>query len=74
MKSSIFLRQQTEQDVKNFSQDVVVTGSDDPQQILEEEAKALAQFNKVGSVDDFRNFQEESLEKRNNFSTTTNEY
>lgn len=74
MKSLIFLRQQTEQDVKNFSQDVVVTGIDDPQQILEEEAKALAQFNKVSSAFDFRNFQEQSLEKRNNFATTTNEY
>jgi hypothetical protein len=40
-------RQQTEQDVRNFSRDFVVNTNDDPQKILEEEAKALAQFNKV---------------------------
>ena len=40
-------RAQTEQDLKSFSRDFVVNDSDDPQKILEEEAKALAQFNKV---------------------------
>lgn len=55
MATLIFLRQQTEQDVKNFSQEIVLTGSDDPQKILEEEAKALEQFNKVSSIDDLRN-------------------
>jgi hypothetical protein len=40
-------RQQTEQDLKSFSRDLIFNDSDDPQKILEEEAKALAQFNKV---------------------------
>lgn len=40
-------RAQTEQDLKSFSRDFVFNDSDDPQKILEEEAKALAQFNKV---------------------------
>ncbi|CAF3189946.1 unnamed protein product [Rotaria socialis] len=39
-------RQQTEQDLKSFSRDLIFNDSDDPQKILEEEAKALAQFNK----------------------------
>ncbi|UJR35619.1 hypothetical protein I4U23_028369 [Adineta vaga] len=39
-------RQQTEQDLKSFSRDLILNDSDDPQKILEEEAKALAQFNK----------------------------
>ncbi|CAF3711130.1 unnamed protein product [Rotaria sordida] len=39
-------RQQTEQDLKSFSRDFIFNDSDDPQKILEEEAKALAQFNK----------------------------
>jgi hypothetical protein len=43
----IFFRQQTEQDLKSFSRDLIFNDSDDPQKILEEEAKALAQFNKV---------------------------
>jgi hypothetical protein len=33
--------------MKSFSRDVVVNTSDDPHKILEEEAKALAKFNKV---------------------------
>jgi hypothetical protein len=40
-------RQQTEQDLKSFSRDLIFNDSDDPQKILEEEAKALEQFNKV---------------------------
>jgi hypothetical protein len=40
-------RAQTEQDLKSFSRDLIFNDSDDPQKILEEEAKALAQFNKV---------------------------
>ncbi|CAF0946094.1 unnamed protein product [Adineta steineri] len=39
-------RQQTEQDLKSFSRDLIFNDNDDPQKILEEEAKALAQFNK----------------------------
>jgi hypothetical protein len=39
-------RAQTEQDLKSFSRDLIFNDSDDPQKILEEEAKALAQFNK----------------------------
>lgn len=44
---SLVSKHQTEQDLKNFSQDFVVNDSDDPQKILEEEAKALAHFNKA---------------------------
>ena len=40
-------RAQTEQDLKSFSRDLIFSDNDDPQKILEEEAKALAQFNKV---------------------------
>ena len=40
-------RTQTEQDLKSFSRDLIFNDSDDPQKILEEEANALAQFNKV---------------------------
>jgi len=43
----VLSRQQTEQDLRNVSRDFVVNSNDDPQKILEEEAKALAQFNKV---------------------------
>ncbi|CAF1145829.1 unnamed protein product [Adineta ricciae] len=39
-------RHQTEQDLKSFSRDLIFNDSDDPQKILEEEAKALALFNK----------------------------
>lgn len=38
-------RRQTEEDVRNFSRDLIIS-DDDPQKILEEEAKALAHFNK----------------------------
>ena len=50
-------RQQTEQDMKTFSRDFVVPSIDDPQKILEEEAKALAQFNKVCSMKNFHYFE-----------------
>ena len=40
-------RQQTEQDLKNFSRDLIFNDSDDTQRVLEEEAKAIAQFNQV---------------------------
>jgi hypothetical protein len=57
--------------MRNFSRDFVINTSDDPQKILEEEARALAQFNKVCSMRYFSELQIKSLEKRNNFSTTT---
>ncbi|CAF1025194.1 unnamed protein product, partial [Didymodactylos carnosus] len=44
--SSSISRQQTELDLKNFSRDFIFNDNDDPQKVLEEEAKALAQFNK----------------------------
>jgi hypothetical protein len=49
----VLYRQQTEQDMQTFSRDFVVhnSSSDDPHKILEEEAKALAQFNKVWTID-----------------------
>ena len=40
-------RHQTEQDLKSFSRDLIFTDNDDSQKVLEEEANALAQFNKV---------------------------
>jgi len=56
--------------MKNFSRDFVVNKSDDPQKILEEEAKALAQFNKVCRIKKKSSeFLLRSLEKRNDFST-----
>ncbi len=42
--------------MKIFSRDFVVNTSDDPEKILEEEAKALAQFNKVCRIKYFDNF------------------
>jgi len=39
-------RQQTEQDLKSFSRDLIFNDTDDSQKVLEEEAKALAQFNR----------------------------
>jgi hypothetical protein len=50
-------RYQTEQDVKNFSRDFVINTSDDPQKILEEEARALAQFNKVCTMKNSHRFE-----------------
>ena len=47
MEYGVLSRQQTEQDMKAFANDFVLNTNDDPQKILEEEAKALAQFNKV---------------------------
>ncbi len=43
----VWYRNPIEQDMKNFSRDFPVNGNIDPQKVLEEEAKALAQFNKV---------------------------
>jgi len=41
--------------LKIFSRDFVVNTSDDPEKVLEEEAKALAQFNKVCRIKYFDN-------------------
>ncbi|CAF0978793.1 unnamed protein product [Rotaria magnacalcarata] len=63
-------RQQTEQDLKSFSRDLIFNDSDDPQKILEEEAKALAQFNKSKDSSSPSAFTQSTATTSNNFGDT----